>query len=247
LAADFLFLGQYVASLEDPGDLAPYVLDEDFPVFENPIGRVVGALAHAKAGNQDIAERMARRSLRQLDLESSYLLLTTRCAAVAEALGDESLAREIIELLEPWRAHVAVDSNAWWCDGPVDRWLASMSIVVGEIDRAADLVASARPMAQSLNDARSMRALSLMEQRLGSAGSGSRPGRNGELVLTPRQERVLALMAEGLTNREIADRLSFSTSTVRVETMAIYRLFSVRSRAEAVAKAVSLRLVPGLA
>ena len=58
---------------------------------------------------------------------------------------------------------------------------------------------------------------------------------------------MLGLTADGLTNREIADRLSFSTSTVRVETITTYRLFSVRSRAEAAAKAVSLRLVPGLA
>ena len=63
--------------------------------------------------------------------------------------------------------------------------------------------------------------------------------------LTARQERILGLMADGFTNREIGDQLSFSASTVRVETMAIYRTLGVKSRAEAVAKAMATGLLRG--
>lgn len=245
LAADWFFLGQGVCEHRDPEYLQPYLFDEDFPLLANPIARSLVALVHARCGNAEIAERMARRALRQLDFESSYLLLATRCAAVAEAIGSASLASEIAEILEPWRGHVAVDSNAWWCDGPVERWLAALRFVAGEHRDTPELLAAARPVAQGLNDARSLRALTSLESRYEASGASASPRRDRAIAMTARQERVLALMTEGFTNREIADKLAFSTSTVRVETMAIYRMFGVKSRAEAVAKAVSLRLVPG--
>ncbi len=53
--------------------------------------------------------------------------------------------------------------------------------------------------------------------------------------LTPRQRRVLSLMAKGMTNGQIARVLAFSESTVRQETMAIYRTLVVKGRAEAIA------------
>lgn len=55
--------------------------------------------------------------------------------------------------------------------------------------------------------------------------------------LTARQQAILAAMARGLTNRQIASRINFSESTVRMESMAIYRAYGVHSRAEAVAAA----------
>lgn len=53
-------------------------------------------------------------------------------------------------------------------------------------------------------------------------------------ALTPRQIRVLGLMAKGMTNGQIARVLAFSESTVRQETMAIYRVLQVKGRVEAV-------------
>lgn len=56
--------------------------------------------------------------------------------------------------------------------------------------------------------------------------------------LTHRQQAILEGMAEGMTNRQIAARICFSESTVRLESMAIYRHFGVHSRAQAVAAAL---------
>lgn len=53
-------------------------------------------------------------------------------------------------------------------------------------------------------------------------------------TLTERQLRILGLMAKGLTNAQISKRVGFSESTVRQETMAIYRYFGVSGRREAV-------------
>jgi DNA-binding CsgD family transcriptional regulator len=62
--------------------------------------------------------------------------------------------------------------------------------------------------------------------------------------LTSRQLRVLALMAKGMTNGQIARVLAFSESTVRQETMAIYRTLQVKGRAEAVDYGRTNGLIP---
>lgn len=55
-----------------------------------------------------------------------------------------------------------------------------------------------------------------------------------ETELSARQVRILHLLAEGLTNPQIAARIGFSDSTVRQETMAIYRFLGADGRREAV-------------
>jgi LuxR family maltose regulon positive regulatory protein len=52
-------------------------------------------------------------------------------------------------------------------------------------------------------------------------------------VLTPREREVLALLADGLTNREIADRLVISEVTVKVHVRHILGKLGVRSRTAA--------------
>lgn len=52
--------------------------------------------------------------------------------------------------------------------------------------------------------------------------------------LTPRQQSILSSMANGLTNRQIAAQINFSESTVRMDSLAIYRYYGVHSRAAAV-------------
>jgi two-component system nitrate/nitrite response regulator NarL len=54
--------------------------------------------------------------------------------------------------------------------------------------------------------------------------------------LTPRQAQVLALVAEGLSNKEIAQRLSIQEQTVKNHMHRILRKFGVHRRAEAAAR-----------
>ncbi len=62
--------------------------------------------------------------------------------------------------------------------------------------------------------------------------------------LSAREIEVLHLLAEGLTNREIAQRLYLSPNTVRVHTSHIYGKLGVHNRTQAVAKARSLGVLP---
>ena len=62
--------------------------------------------------------------------------------------------------------------------------------------------------------------------------------------LTPREREVLALVADGRTNRQIAERLFISESTAGVHVSNIIGKLGVATRGEAAAIAFRLRLVP---
>jgi LuxR family maltose regulon positive regulatory protein len=61
--------------------------------------------------------------------------------------------------------------------------------------------------------------------------------------LSEREIEVLHLLAEGLTNREIAERLFLALSTVKVHTRNIYGKLGVHSRTQAVTRAQELGLL----
>lgn len=91
---------------------------------------------------------------------------------------------------------------------------------VSRLTLVRHLWAVARPVASQVDDSFSVEA-----------------SRHGDASLTSRQQAILMAMADGLTNAQIARLINFSESTVRAESMAIYRHFAVHSRADAVVAA----------
>ena len=63
-------------------------------------------------------------------------------------------------------------------------------------------------------------------------GAGDWPGRS--VGLSPREAEVLALIAQGLSNQEIADRVFISPNTVKSYIRSVYRKIGATSRVEAV-------------
>jgi ATP/maltotriose-dependent transcriptional regulator MalT len=62
--------------------------------------------------------------------------------------------------------------------------------------------------------------------------------------LSPRELEVLVLIAEGLTNQELADQLYIGISTVKKHINHIFSKLDVKHRAEAVAHARELKILP---
>jgi DNA-binding CsgD family transcriptional regulator len=75
-----------------------------------------------------------------------------------------------------------------------------------------------------------------------AAGTTSVTSPHG-VALTHRQCRILHLLAHGLTNPQIAARVGFSASTVRLETLKIYQALGVHDRQRAVEAAHALGLL----
>ena len=69
------------------------------------------------------------------------------------------------------------------------------------------------------------------------------PPRRADVNLSPRQLQVLQLLAQEKTNRSIALDLGYSESTIRQETLRLYRALNVNSRSDAVAAAITIGLV----
>lgn len=65
-----------------------------------------------------------------------------------------------------------------------------------------------------------------------------------KLGITPREFEVLELIAQGLTNQEIADRLYVSLNTVKTHTSNVFSKLDAQRRTQAIQKAKALGLLP---
>jgi two-component system nitrate/nitrite response regulator NarL len=84
-----------------------------------------------------------------------------------------------------------------------------------------------------------------LDERLAESVLRPRPASAPLLAepLTPREVEVLQLVAEGLTNRRIGERLGISEHTAKFHVNAILGKLGAQSRSEAVAQAARLGLV----
>ncbi len=62
---------------------------------------------------------------------------------------------------------------------------------------------------------------------------------NGRFLLTPREEQVVALVADGLTNRGVAEELGLSEHTIKKYLLRIFDKVGISSRVELVLYAMS--------
>jgi LuxR family maltose regulon positive regulatory protein len=104
------------------------------------------------------------------------------------------------------------------------------------------------PLGRLLQEARGRRVMSDYVQRLlaafAGAASASPLGAAGlPEPLTERELEVLRLLAAGLTNRQIAERLVISPETVKKHSGNIYGKLGAGNRTEAVARARELDLL----
>ena len=74
----------------------------------------------------------------------------------------------------------------------------------------------------------------------------TQPDATANPLLTPRQARILQLVADGQSDRGIARALGLSTRTVQAHLQHTYRALDVTSRTEAVARLRALWATPGL-
>jgi DNA-binding CsgD family transcriptional regulator len=101
---------------------------------------------------------------------------------------------------------------------------------------ALQVVADARRRADATSSAFVLLRLDALDRRLGRPASrgGVTSAADGAAGLTARERQVLDLIAEGLSNRQISERLFISAKTASVHVSNILRKLGATSRTEAV-------------
>ena len=210
------------------------------------------------------ARRDAAALRGRLDRARELLAVARRAAAEASDITPNVAGWELLARAEHERARGAAAPQAW-ADAAATwdrlerpplaaycRWRQAEALVAAGASRAEASVPlrDAHTVAARLGAGPLASELKLLAQRarldLAPAGAGS-PGGKGALEeilgLTPREADVLALVARGYTNREIAAALVISVKTADVHVSHILRKLDAPTRLEAAA--IAHRLAPG--
>ncbi|MEV0150581.1 AAA family ATPase [Nonomuraea sp. NPDC050733] len=142
---------------------------------------------------------------------------------------------------ELWRAVVEAFDYGFVYETARARWrLAEALLAAGDREAAQTEWALAQETATTLRAAPLERALADFGRRArftAAAGAGSAAHESPNGGLTARELEVLALVAEGLTNREIAERLFIAQKTVSVHVSNILGKLDASTRTQAAATA----------
>ncbi|MDX1612670.1 MAG: tetratricopeptide repeat protein [Candidatus Promineifilaceae bacterium] len=194
-----------------------------------------GLAVDAKAGGDyDEAQRHLRQAL-AITFEMSYVPLTLAVLnSVGEWLVATNQAEQGIELLALIRAHEAANYELTaWADQQLREAARSLDeeTVITAIRRGeGHTIVTATESVQQLLELPLALSPAIREQPLPEP-------------LTEREQEVLALLAQGLTNPQIAERLVIAVGTVKSYTSEIYGKLDVGNRTEAAARARELGIL----
>jgi ATP/maltotriose-dependent transcriptional regulator MalT len=124
--------------------------------------------------------------------------------------------------------------------GMVHVALAGLQADIGKFEEAKKNLAVGRGPVEQIQ---SRELLSLVRTIEGKLAVSTAPPQPLIEPLTPRELEILQLLAHGLSNREICERLFLALSTVKGYNQTLYGKLQVRRRTEAVARARELGLL----
>ena len=213
------------------GELAPLLAQALHQYPGIPGFRSLVALANAEAGELDFAREVLDSDVatrfEALPRDPFWIATVVDYAYAVARLGDREAAALLHGILDPYRGRLATTTVAVW--GVVDHALGRLELLLGQEE-------AGRRSLRTAIDAYTAMGAPLWKARaeadLEPVGGAESPleARIAALGLTDRQAEVIRLAACGLSNREIAERLHVSPSTVKRHLENVYRQTGVGSR-----------------
>lgn len=235
-------LGQEDAALELLDQLTPLLEQVDPKVVHQPISVHAAGSAVWEMPAPEFAPRYQQLALQVLEagvgdsqLGSSQLTAARMLALqgeLSEAKGYFDQARQQAQTNQQKGVRAIID---------YDHALALIRLESGDIAQISSLLQGAAESFANLG----MASWEERSARLLAELPGDEEPQTGALPddLTPREAQVLGLIAQGLTNKEIAEQLVISVATVERHISNLYRKIDARGRADATAYAFTHELV----
>lgn len=243
---------------------------EDYDSAVLPMSRLYFAQGEARLAQAALEQTLRSRSGDSLPLDSAPLLLLLVEVLIVLEEGNRAaeVARDLAELARKANSDLLL-AQAELAEGQVRRFMGEegaaecfqsalarlksyeRSLVAGraklEMARLlkdsdwAGAVTWAKAALASFERAGATRDADEAAGLLRELGVSGRSAPRLQKQLTQREEEVLALLARGLTNREIAERLFISAKTAEHHVSQILEKLGARSRAEAAAMSLNER------
>jgi len=192
-------------------------------------------------GHSDRADALYRRVL----MLASDLPVIAACEAhlglarLAYARGDLETAEGYAETCARLASPIAHLETAV----EVEVLRARLALARGDIDRAADILVHAEKRAHVNQFAGQILAIRTLATLIKSETAPTRAPHALRDPLTARELALLQLVAQGLSNRAIGDKLYLALDTVKGHNRRIFEKLGVQRRTEAVARARALGLL----
>jgi DNA-binding NarL/FixJ family response regulator len=153
----------------------------------------------------------------------------------AELIAKESVAMRQTAARHPAASFLLYDSHSTMgplleaLDLPLAGFVTFNHLSTADLVRSLDVIAHGGAVIEPYT------AQLLIEYLRGAGAAPSRSEANASASLTEREQEVLGLVRQGLSNKEIAYQLRISLGTVRAHMRSIFRKLDVSSRAGAAA------------
>jgi DNA-binding NarL/FixJ family response regulator len=183
------------------------------------------ALALAQLGDPDAGADLAREEIALAETADAARVRGVAQLALALCSPEHARSESIVRAVDTLRSSPA----------RIELCLALIELGI-ELRRRGEAVDAREPLSEAVEIANACGAAALEERaRAELVASGARPRRralSGVEALTPSELRVAILVAEGRTNREVAEALFLSEKTVEGHLRGVFRKLGIGSRTE---------------
>ncbi len=199
------------------------------------------AEAHRELGEYDQAYAILLEGLEMLKASENYFGAAAILLRIVTMFQKSGRTAEAVILCEETLDYMTENNWAKMLpSGLVNVMLANLQADSGDIEEARKNLELGRGSVEQINSQQLLDLVSSVDEKLANRNLPPQP-----LIdpLSPRELEVLQLIAQGLSNREISERLFLALDTVKGHNRRIFEKLGVKNRTQAVNKANSLKII----